>query len=301
VLRPPQRPAPLTETIEALIEHYREDRMSPGARLEVGFFHGVPDEAQLAVSAPHPIRVACSPADLDRATVARLQAAGVETIELEVLTFDGGVLRDLRRGYSAARAKAMLLGLRALGVRTGAVLAPGLPGSSHDSAVMDARVIAESDPPLADFVRLIPALALRGAPLCAWVQAGRWSPMSIAEAATTCHACLDVLDAGDVPVVRVGLQAGPDVSVPVVAGPAHPDLRGLVEVRRFHRRMAEALAGMPRSRPAVVRVNPRDLSWAKGTANANVRALRAELGLVSLRVEPDPEVPRGRVQVASAR
>ena len=68
-----------------------------------------------------------------------------------------------------------------------------------------------------------------------------------------------------------------------------------MEARRYRRRRADALRAHPRALPAVLRVNPRDLSWAKGTANANLKALRSALGLRSLSVEPDPGVVRGRV------
>jgi hypothetical protein len=299
-VRPPLRPAPAPEVVHALIEHYARDRApAGGVRLEVAFFHGgVPDDALLAACRPYPVRVSCSPADLGRDDAARLVAAGVETIELEVLTFDAAVLRGLARAYAPARALAMLAGLRARGVRVGVTLMPGLPGSIHAGALADADRLARADPPLADFVRVTPALAFAGSGLEALAASGAWVPMRLGEAVTTCAAILDRFEDAGLPVVRVGMQPGHDVPVAAVAGPVHPGLRGLVEARRYRRRMQEALVAVPRSRPAVLRVNPKDVAWARGTANANVRALRAALGLPGLRVEPDPGVDRGVVEVA---
>lgn len=296
-VRPARRPPPAPETLRALVRHYAEERTPPGpVDVVVAFFRGgLPPEGLLDAAAGHPLRLSCNPADLGAATAAALVSRGLARVELEVLSLDPSVLRALRRGHSARRVVRMVAGLRALGLEVGVVLAPGLPGTSHGGALADAdRLLDEARP---DFVRIHPALALEGSGLASLVRGGAWTPMRLAEAVTTCAALLDRFDAAGVPVIRVGLQPGPDVPDALVAGPAHPNLRGLVEARRFRRRMARALEGHPAELPAVVRVNPRDLSWAKGTGNANPRALRAALGLRALAVEPDPAVERGRVAV----
>jgi hypothetical protein len=294
-VRPPLRPPPDPETLRALVRHYTEDRSPPGpVEAVVAFFRGgLPPEALLDAATGHPLRLSCSPADLDRAAATRLQAHGMRRVELEVLTLDPSVLRRLVRGYTATRALQMVPALQEMGLEVGVVLAPGLPGASHAGALADAdRLLAEARP---DFVRIHPALAIEGSGLAELARRGDWAPMRLGEAVTTCEALLDRFDAAEVPVIRVGRQPGSDFPERVVAGPVHPSLRGLVEARRYRRRMEAALRGHPRARPAVLAVHPADLSWAKGTANANVKALRSALGMRALAVEPDPAVPRGRV------
>lgn len=294
-VRPPRRPPPTAETLRALVRHYIEDRSPPGpVEVAVAFFRGgLPPEDLLDAAAGHALRLSCSPADLDRAGAAALVARGLTRVELELLTLDRAALRALARGYTGSRALQMVGGLREMGLEVGVVLSPGLPGTTHDDALADAaRLLTEARP---DFVRIHPALALAGSGLAALVKTSAWTPMRLGEAVTTCEALLDQFDAAGVPVIRVGLQVGPDVPDALVAGPAHPNLRGLVEARRYRRRMAAALRDHPRALPAVLRVNPRDLSCAKGTANANLKALRATLGLRVLSVEPDPVVARGEV------
>lgn len=301
-VRPPRRESPTPDTVRALIHHYLTERQPPGgAQVEVAFFHGgLPTPALLEACRPHPVRVACSPADLSRDDLARLQAGGVTTLELEVLTFDRDGLRGCSRGYRSGRARAILEGLGAAGVRRGAVLSAGLPGTSHATALRDARLLAGEggDQPLAEFVRLLPALAYAGSQLANWAAQDRWVPMTLGEAVTTTLEQVQILESAGVEIARVGAQPGQDVPVEVVAGPQHPNLRALVEGRRFRRLMADALAPVPRTVPAEVRVHPKDLSWAKGTANENVRALRSALGLPGLVVHPDAQVARGTVQVA---
>lgn len=298
-VRPPLRPPPSPETVAALVEHYRvERRPGPDSNLEVAFFHGgVPDAALVEAAAPYPLRLACSPTDLPRETVEWLVRHGLETVEVEVLTFQSEVLRACRRGYGRSEALSMLRGLKELGLRVGAVLSPGLPGSSHAAALDDARLVAGLDPAgvRADFVRLQPALALDGSQLQPLAESGRWIPMDLGQAVTTVAACLDIFDQAGVAVARVGLQPGADLPVQAVAGPVHPNLRALAESRRFRARMGRVLEGRSLGGSVVLRVHPKDLSWAKGTANENIRALRAQHRLRALELETDATIPRGRV------
>ena len=299
LLRPPLRPPPTPALVQALIAHYRAERAPPGADLEVAFFHGgLPTDALLEAAAGCAIRVACSPADLSRAEAERLLSAGVGTLELEVGTFQRDVLRALDRGYRPAMVLTMLTVLRARGVRLGATLVSGLPGSSHESAVADVAALVDDGGPLVDFVRLYPALALEGTGLAARAAQGAWVPMHLGEAVTTCVAMAERLDAAGIEIARVGMQPGQDVPGRVAAGPVHPNLRQLVEVRRFHRRMESAMRFVPAGSVVQISVNPRDLAWAKGTANENLRSLRAQLSLEGLTVTPDAAVARGAVLLA---
>ncbi len=280
-----------------MIAHYDAERRQPGQRLEVAFFRGgVPSDALLAAAAPHPVRLACSPADLSRAETRRLVAGGVRTIELEACTLHTPALRALRRGYAGPQVSTMLTALATMGVRRVVTLMPGLPSSSHHTAVSDARLLAQHQ--LAEAVRILPALALEGAPLVDAARAGRWTPMTLSEAVTTTLAMVEVLEEADIAIIRLGLQPGQDVPCAVVAGPYHPNLRHLVEGRRFYQRLTNELRFVPQGSAVEVLVNPRDLSWARGTANANVRALRAHHALSSLSIRPGEHIPRGDVRLA---
>jgi len=302
-LRPPLRPPPAPETVSALVEHYRSERSGEAELpVEVAFFHGgCPSESLVEAAGPYSLRLSCSPADVERHDIERLRDDGLSTVEVELLSLHRSVLSACRRGYTASRALSLLQGLRELGLRVGAVLAPGLPASSHDGVLADARRLCGGDGegPLVDFVRILPTLAWAGSGLSATLADGRWRPMSLGEAVTTCADLLDVFDDAGVAVARVGLQPGADLPVRAVAGPVHPNLRGLVEVRRFRQRMTRALDRAPRGHPAVLAVHPKDLSWAKGTANENLRYLRARHRLAGLRVRTESDQPRGSVRLVS--
>lgn len=302
LLAPPRRPLPSPELVAALVQHYlTERRRSPEQRAEVAFFHGgIPqDDFLQAIPTELSRRVCCTPADLSPDLARHLGARGVTTIEVELLTTQPGVARALGRPGRVSAHLQLIAGLRDLGFRVGAVLSPGLPGTTHHHALADAEWAAGDTHPRVDFVRLHPAVAWTGSGLAQHAQDGRWTPMTLAEAVTTLHAMMDRLDAAEVPVIRVGQQPGADIPAKVAAGPTHPNLRALVEHRRFLDRMRAALEPLPRRRAPRIGVHPADLSWAKGPANANLRRLRSDLGLPDLTVVPDPGCPRGKVFIHS--
>ncbi len=290
-----ERPTP--ELVRALVENYATGpRARGGVPIEVAFFRGgVPDAALLEACRPYPVRLACSPADLDPETSAWLRARGVATIEVEALTFQMRTLRECRRGYRAAQVRRMLPGLRDQGFKVGAVLSPGLPGTSTETALADVRELLAIE--AVGFVRLLPALAFVGSQLARWAREGRWRPMDLSEAVTCLRAMIELLEVAGVPVIRVGLQPGQDVPYRVEQGPVHPDLRGLVQARRFRDRLATALADAAEGANVVVLVNPRDLSWARGPLGANIRELRAGHGLSELLILADRRVDRGTVRL----
>lgn len=295
---PPCSPAPTPELVSALIEHYASERLPPDGALEVAFVRGgVPSDALLEAAAPWPIRVSCSPADLSPEDADRLASRGVRLVELDALSLTDLVLRELRRGYTSGRVLAMRQGLSRRGVAVGLSLMPGLPGTDHASALSDLeRALRPEGGPL-EHVRLHPALVLEGAGLARWFEEGRFRPMRLGEAITTLVAMMDRLDAAGVPVARVGLQPGPDLGARLIAGPHHPNLRGLVEGRRFRLRMSEALLSASPGDEVTLGVHPMDLGAARGSSNQNLRAVRTALRLGRLRVVADEAVPRGGVRV----
>ena len=299
VVAPPATPAPEPETVRAMVAHYGEERAKAGSDLEVAFFRGgIPSDALLQACGGLPIRVSCSPADLTRADATRLKNGGCEVIELEVFSLDPYVLRTCERGYPVGRIRGMLRILSQMGFRVGVDLCPGLPGSDAASALADVAWLAEAGS--VSFARVWPALGFEGAELAEWARTGRWVPLGLSAAVALVEDMMEALEAADITVVRVGLQPGQDIPVSAVAGPYHPNLRGEVETRRFQRRMIAALVGVDVDEEAIIRVHPKDISWAKGTSNINARSLRTRLGLSAVHIISDPEVQRGTVAIGSA-
>lgn len=289
---PPETPS--ADLVEALVEATRRDRGEP---VVVSFFGGPPPPRPLlAALRGRPFTVRIRP-DLLTAAVARALAdQGCLGIELDALTFDDAALRATSRPYRAARVLRMLDALRALPVRVGVVLAPGLPRSSSAMSVADARLVVGR----VDTVRLHPALVLRDSRLFERHAAGFFEPMGVADAVATCRAMLDVLEPAGIEVLRVGLQPVHDGYGVAVAGPSHPSLRELVEAHRAREAVSALMGTQHRGRRVVVRCAPCDETRTRGPRNDNVRTLRADHALAGLAIQPDPALQRGALRLEVA-
>jgi hypothetical protein len=290
LLCPPPPPAPDPESVRALVELYQD-----ASAVRVGFYGGEPpsDELLDAIGGlPFVARV--RPDLLTRARARELQARGATGIELDVLTFRDDVLKMVGRPYRSKLVLEQLDGLASLGLSVGVVLAPGLPGTSHDDAVADARLCA----PRIRFARVHPVLVLKGAALWEAHLDGAYTPLSLAEAVTTCRAVVDVLHEASVDVIRVGQNPGPDGLGRAVAGPRHPSFRQLVDARRVLAVLEARLEGTAPGSRVSIRCHPADETCTRGPYNQHVRSLRAAYRLAEVVVRPDPTLARGEWVVA---
>jgi len=293
LLCPPAPVEPGPDLVDALVGHYRTERTEPGRDLRVGFFGGAPpSDALLDAIAGVPFTVRVRPDLLTRAALERLVTRGVSAVELDALTLDDAVLQGTGRAYRGRWVLAQIDAIRAAGVRVGAVLSPGLPGSSHADAVHDSEVLA----PLIDFARLHPVLVLQRAGLRAAHMDGRYTPLTLGQAVTTCRAMLERLEADGVEVVRVGQNPGPDGLGRAVAGPMHPSLRQLVQARQVIADLHALMPALDADR-VQIRCNPADETHTRGPRNQHLRDLRAAHGLREVRVVPDPTLARGALRL----
>lgn len=284
----PSQPV-LPETIQALVDGVRE-QADPDRVVQAWFFGGAPpDDAQLDAIGGLSFGVRVRPDLLSRERARQLIDRGLVAVEQDAWTLSDAALAEARRPYRGSLVIDQSRGLADMGVEVGGVLSPGLPRSDHDQLVADARVVA----PLWSFARLHPVLVIEGSALADAHARGQYEPLTLGQAITSCAALLDVLDASGVAIRRVGQQPGPDALGRALAGPHHPALREFVETRRTRERLRAALVAHAGAAHVTIRCAPADLSRTRGRYHDTVRALRAELDLGALTVQPDPQLSRG--------
>lgn len=293
LLCPPAPTMPTPEYVSALIDHTIDQRGPEGVR--VHFYGGPPPPPELlAAAADHPISVRVRPDLLSRADADRLHRSGVKRVELDGLTFSNRALKQIGRKHRRQLMIEILRTLREMGISPGIVLAPGLPGTDHEQCLADARIAVE----LADSARIHPVLVMDRAGLKLAHMDQRYTPLSMGAAITTCRAMLDILESGNVAVLRVGVQPGPDGLGRAVAGPYHPSFRQLVEGRRtldnLRALLDQRLDIHQRGAHVAIICAPADETVARGPYNQHVRTLRAEYALASLRIRTDSHLDRGQ-------
>ena len=255
-------------------------------------------EAEVRRGRASGIRLALTPESVLRAPLAEFRARGVHTVEVGVWTMARAPLEALGTRRPPRAGTEALGRLHRARLRAIAVLMPGLPGSSHRSALASVDAVLKARP---DGVRLLPALALGGTTLGDAFLASEWTPMDRRQAVTTCKEMLRRVREAHVPVLRVGLQPEQDLweAPPVLAGPYVADLRMIVESELLRAEATRALtsAWSFGTRAVTFVVCPREESWLRGPENATIRQLQERFRLTEVRILPVAEQPAGRVRV----
>jgi histone acetyltransferase (RNA polymerase elongator complex component) len=233
------------------------------------------------------IRFSTRPDTIHSQTIDLIADFPVRCVELGVQSMDDEVLGQSCRGHTAADTTAAVQCLKAGGYAVGVQLMVGLPGDDEQRLLETAQRIADLKPA---FVRIYPTLVLEGSLLADWYRDGRYRPLALDEAVELSMKLYRFMRRHAIPVIRTGLQPTEDLANGrgVVAGPFHPAFGELVQSACFLSAIRDALRQLPPLKESIdLRVNPRNVSRARGQHNANCMALRQEFGFSEVRVTAD--------------
>lgn len=233
-------------TADELLSKVAGWRATAGGRpVEVAFFGGsftaLPGEIQSGLLEPlqpllasgevAAVRLSTRPDYIDDDLVAWLKKNGVRTIELGVQSMDDAVLAGAGRGHTAAQSEAAIQCIKRYGLSVGAQLMPGLPGDTPMTSLASLERIMAAG---ADFVRIYPALVIRGTELAKRHADGRYTPLNHERGVLLCKQLLHRAMQAGVPVIRIGLQADDGLNGDtVLAGCRHPALGQIVRSRLY--------------------------------------------------------------------
>ncbi|MGC9196473.1 MAG: elongator complex protein 3 [Syntrophobacteraceae bacterium] len=234
------------------------------------------------------IRFSTRPDCLDTRVVAMLARYPVSTVELGVQSLSDSVLDKSSRGYRSQTVFEAAKRVKLKGWQLGVQLMAGLPGDSCELFLHSIRKAIEIG---ADFLRIYPTLVLEGTVLARRFREGLYAPLSLEQAVVMLALAYDVALQARVPIIRMGLQADPELEKPgaVLAGPYHPAFGSLVKSRWWQDRIDARLAAMGElsGTEIVIRVAPNQVSDAIGNRRANLHHWQSKWG-VNARVVGDP-------------
>jgi histone acetyltransferase (RNA polymerase elongator complex component) len=234
------------------------------------------------------IRFSTRPDCLDTRVVAMLSKYPVRTVELGVQSLSDSVLDKSSRGYSAQTVFEASKRIKLKGWKLGVQLMAGLPGDSCELFLQSMEKAIELG---ADFLRIYPTLVLEGTVLAGRFREGSYAPLSLEEAVAMVAKAYDVALKAGVPIIRMGLQADPELEKPgaVLAGPYHPAFGSLVKSRWWQDRIDASLAAMSdlSGEQIVISVLPNQVSDAIGNRRENLHHWKNKWG-VNARVVADP-------------
>ncbi len=297
----------IRESISAFLAHRRDPRRFTEISFYGGNFLGLlPEQIQLLLATAaayvhkghaNGIRFSTRPDTIDSGRLALLDPYPVTTIELGVQSMRNEVLEQSARGHTAEDTLRAVALLAASPYALGLQMMVGLPGDTTAGAMATARQLAGLSP---DFVRIYPTVVFKKSPLARRYAEGRYEPLSLDEAVALTADLFLIFARHDIPVIRMGLQAGPelDLDADLVAGPFHPAFGELVQSAVWQDAISRHLEkeGL-RGAEVLIEVHSRLLSQIKGQHDSNIIALLNKHDLRALEVRAKDVVPEKMVHV----
>ena len=154
--------------------------------------------------------------------------AGCELVEFGVQSFDDRVLAASGRGCDGRLSRLGPELCSSLRIPFGVHLMPGLPGSSQEIFLNDARVALELN---ASCLRVHPCLVLRGTRLEKDWREGRYRPLELDETLELVARVWIIANERGVPVIRVGVAPEDVFLESILAGPFCPSMGSRVQGR----------------------------------------------------------------------
>jgi len=241
------------------------------------------------------IRVSTRPDCIDNSILAFLKDHGVRTIELGIQSMDDKVLLESGRGHSSMESVKAAALIKENGFELGCQIMPGLPGDSYEKSLQTAMKTAELNP---EFVRIYPALVIRGTKMEELYHKKRFKPLTLEKAVELCAEIVGIFRLRNIRVIRVGLQPTVELEKSVVAGPYHPSFGEMVVSHIFLKRIMDFLPGHVTGEETVsITVSPKDESALRGRRNENIMELKKSFPMYKFNIVKREGLSRGSLLV----
>ena len=228
------------------------------------------------------IRLSTRPDAIDGAVLDRLEAFGVETVELGAQSLDDGVLLLSGRGHTAQDVVDASKLIKSRGFKLILQMMTGLPGDTKEKSVETAKRIIALSP---DGVRIYPTVIVRDTALFDLWQHGHYREHTVEDAVDWCAEIVPLFDAAGIPVIRLGLNPTDELSGGAAAGGAyHPALGELVKSRIMLKKAQTLLGGIEENSAVEIVVGRGKTSQMLGQKRCNYESLVRDFRLKSLRV-----------------
>jgi histone acetyltransferase (RNA polymerase elongator complex component) len=299
--------AAVKKTIEQWLSRPRKKESSAGVQVAFygGSFTGLSKQRQSELLGAvktyiedgqvDSIRISTRPDYIDDASVQILKEYGVSIVELGIQSLDQDVLETSTRGHSVQQSENAINLLKQNGFTVGAQLMCGLPGDSTSKLMATSKRVAQLAP---DFVRIYPALVIKGSGLEKIYQSGKYTPLSLEKAIALSCRMKTIFDQQNIKVVRIGLQPSQELEEKVLAGPYHPSFGELVISRALFKKARKLLSEKGKMQGKRLSIAAADESAFRGPNNVSMKRLVA-LGLLDdVKLVFDKDQPRNFVSAS---
>ncbi|MEG1965960.1 MAG: radical SAM protein [Oscillospiraceae bacterium] len=221
------------------------------------------------------IRISTRPDAIDEKILELLKFYGVTAIELGAQSLNDEVLSLNKRGHTALDVENASRLIKKFGFSLGLQMMTGLFGDSDEKAIDTARKIIEISP---ETVRIYPTVVLKDTLLDELRINGIFKPKTVEESVPLCAKLIEMFEAAEIKVIRVGLHSEMSVEKNMTGGAYHQSFRELCESEIFLKNVKKKLEEekIPKGK-IIIYVNPKSISKMTGQRKSNIFKLN-EIG-----------------------
>lgn len=272
------------QDVHRIVDEYLSTMDTKNAVIEISFFGGtftaIPRSKQeeLLSAAKHHldkgdinhIRCSTRPDYISDEILDFVSSYGMDIIELGVQSLSEDVLLLSGRGHDSKSVEKASVLIKNHGLKLGHQLMLGLPGDNKEKDLESAKRSIKMAP---DFVRIYPALVIKGTPMESMLLKGTYKPYSLDEAVEISSEIIDMFNEAGINVIRAGLQPTEEISPgnSLVAGPYHPAFKELTQSYSFWKKVRGVISSeaalsnneykdIPERDSLSIKVNPKDIS-----------------------------------------
>ena len=245
----------------------------------------------------HGVRFSTRPDTITKTHLEMLNGIPLSAVELGVQSMDDGVLNASHRGHTSEDSRHAVKLLKSSNFEVGLQMMVGLPGDTEEKALVTTRKIIDLSP---DFVRVYPTLVLSKSPLGKWYEKGKYNPLSLWEAISLVKKIWRIFNENHIPVIRMGLQPSEELNKAgtILAGPYHPAFGQLVYSEVFLDHLIHFLSSNTSALSELsIRVNPKNISTARGQKNRNLEILKKQFQLANITVSGERTIGENMMKV----
>ena len=289
-----------TDTVIQAVEDAKK-MLPEGSKPQLAFYGGsftaIPSDEQISLlSAAHKyvetgfldsIRLSTRPDAIDPETLERLHSFGVKTVELGAQSLDREVLLRSGRGHTAEDVINAAALVKEYGFRLIIQIMTGLPGDTPEKDIRTAEEVCRIAP---YGVRIYPTVIIRDTALYELWKAGKYEEHTVNDAVEICSRIVPLFENNGIEIIRLGLNPTDELSSgEAVGGAYHPALGELVKSRIMYYRMRELISTADVGRSIVISGPARKLSQMTGQHRDNLKRLKKEFSLNSIRISPSED------------